>query len=51
MIEMPNGNRLILLSEGSFVEPWQRDGPPVFRDVRIVHEPGSGADGTVAQRR
>ena len=49
MIEMPSGNRIILLSEGRLVEPWQRHRPPVLRDVGLFHQPGSGADRTVDQ--
>ena len=33
MIEMPSGNRMILLSEGRSAEPRQRHRAPVFRDV------------------
>ena len=51
MIEMPNRQPLILLSQGSFAEPWQRHGPPVLCDVRLVHQPSVGADGIVDQRR
>ena len=33
-----------LAVRGPLVEPWQRNGSPVFCDVGLVHQPGSGAD-------
>jgi len=47
MIEMPNGNRLILLSEGRLLNLGNATGHPSFRDVRILHQPSAGADGVV----
>ena len=50
MIEFPDGKRLLLLSEGAR-EPWQRDGASELRYERVVHEPGTGANGALDQRR
>ena len=44
MIEMPSGNRIILLSEGRLLNLGQRNRSPIFRDVGLLHQPGSGAD-------
>jgi adenosylhomocysteinase len=43
-IEFPDGHRIILLSEGRLVNLGNAMGPPVVRDVGLVHEPDAGAD-------
>ena len=51
MIEMPSGNRLILLSEGRLAEPRQCHRAPVLCDVRQLYQPGAGADRALDQGR
>ena len=51
MIEMPSGNRLILLVRGASVEPRQCHRPSQLRHVGQLHQPGAGADRAVEERR
>ncbi len=48
-IEFADGHRIILLSEGPPGEPRQRHGPPVLRDVGLVHQPDAGPDRALDQ--
>ena len=44
MIEMPSGNRLILLSEGRLLNLGKCNGPSVFCDVSFIYKPSSCTD-------
>ena len=50
-ITFPDGHRIILLVGRPPGEPRQRHGPPVLRDVGLVHQPDAGPDRTLEQRR
>jgi adenosylhomocysteinase len=51
MIEMPSGNRIILLSEGRLLNLGNATGHPSVRDVGQLYQSGAGADRAVDQGR
>ena len=48
-ITFPDGHRIILLVGRPPRESRQRDGPPVLRDVRLLHQPDARADRALEQ--
>ena len=46
----PDGKRIILLAEGRLVNLGCATGHPSLRDVELLHQPGAGADRSVAER-
>jgi adenosylhomocysteinase len=51
MIEMPSGNKIILLSEGRLLNLGNATGHPSFVMSASFHQPGAGADRAVDQGR